>query len=206
MKKNQPKIILVLSAIMVAAIFRLIPHWPNFTPMAAIALAGGALVTNRFLGFALPIVAMFISDLLTVLFINYQWTTPSEYFTSPETALVYLSIVAMTALGAWFGGRNYSKSTTENSGKFFEKKFSTDLLNVSFLSALVFFLISNFGTWISAHSMMPKTFVGLIGTYEMGIPFFGYNLLGNIFYSFLMFGFFHAVTDFKTSLKRETIQ
>lgn len=206
MKKNQPKIILVLSAIMVAAIFRLIPHWPNFTPMAAIALAGGALVTNRFLGFALPLLAMFISDLLTVLFINYQWTTPSEYFTSPETALVYLSIVAMTTIGAWFGSRNYSKSTTENSGKFFEKKFSSDLLNVSFLSALVFFLISNFGTWISANSMMPKTFVGLIGTYEMGIPFFGYNLLGNIFYSFLMFGFFHAVTDFKTSLKRETIQ
>ena len=206
MKKNQPKIILVLSAIMVAAIFRLIPHWPNFTPMAAIALAGGALVTNRFLGFVLPLVAMFISDLLTVLFIKYQWTTPAEYFTSPETGLVYLSIVAMTALGAWFGSKNYSKSSTENSGKFFEKKFSTDLLNVSFLSALVFFLISNFGTWISAHSLMPKTFAGLLGTFEMGIPFFGYNLLGNVFYSFLMFGFFHAVTDFKASLKRETIQ
>jgi hypothetical protein len=206
MKKNQPKIILVLSAIMVAAIFRLIPHWPNFTPMAAIALAGGALVTNRFLGFVLPLAAMFISDLLTVVLINYQWTTPAEYFTSPETGLVYLSIVAMTALGAWFGSRNYSKSTTENSGKFFERKFSTDLLNVSFLSALVFFLISNFGTWISAHSLMPKTFAGLLATYELGIPFFGYNLLGNVFYSFLMFGFFHAVTDFKTSLKRETIQ
>ncbi len=206
MKKNQPKIILVLSAIMVAAIFRLIPHWPNFTPMAAIALAGGALITNRFLGFVLPLLAMFISDLLTVMFINYQWTTPVEYFTSSETGLVYLSILAMTALGAWFGNRNYTKSTTENTGKFFQKKYSTDLLNVSFLSALVFFLISNFGTWISAHSLMPKTFSGLIATYEMGIPFFGYNLLGNIFYSFLMFGFFHAVTDFKTSLKRETIQ
>jgi hypothetical protein len=53
--------------------------------------------------------------------------------------------------------------------------------------------------------MMPKTFAGLIGTYELGIPFFGYNLIGNIFYSFLMFGFFHAVTDLKLSAKRETI-
>lgn len=205
MKKNQPKVILVLSAIMVAAIFRLIPHWPNFTPMAAIALAGGALVTNRFLGFALPLVAMFFSDLLTVMFINYQWTTPAEYFTSPETGLVYLSVVAMTAIGVWFGNRNYSKTTSENSGKFFEKKYSTDLLNVSFLSALVFFLISNFGTWISASGLLPKTFAGLIGTYELGIPFFGYNLIGNIFYSFLMFGFFHAVSDLKLSAKRETI-
>ena len=206
MKKNQPKVILVLSAIMVAAIFRLIPHWPNFTPMAAIALAGGALVSNRILGFVLPIVAMFISDLLTVLFVNYQWTTPTEYFTSPETGLVYLAVIAMTAIGVWFGNRNYSKTTTDNSGKFFEKKYSTDLLNVSFLSALVFFLVSNFGTWISANGLMPKTFAGLIGTYELGIPFFGYNLIGNIFYSFLMFGFFHAVTDLKLSAKRETIR
>jgi hypothetical protein len=111
----------------------------------------------------------------------------------------------MTAIGVWFGNRNYSQTPSENSGKFFGKKYASDLLNVSFLTALVFFLVSNFGTWISSYGMMPKTFAGLIGTYELGIPFFGYNLIGNIFYSFLMFGFFHAVTDLKLSAKRETI-
>ena len=73
MKNSQPKFILVISAIAVAALFRLIPHWPNFTPMATIALMGGALVANRFLGFIIPLIALLISDVLTVTLINYRW-------------------------------------------------------------------------------------------------------------------------------------
>ena len=97
MKNSQPKFILVISAIAVVALFRLIPHWPNFTPMATIALMGGALVANRFLGFIIPLIALLISDVLTVTLINYRWISLEDYFTSPSTLILYSSFIAITA-------------------------------------------------------------------------------------------------------------
>jgi hypothetical protein len=66
MKNIQPKFIVVLTAIVVASVFRLLPHWPNFTPIATIALLGGSMISNRFLSFAVPVIAMVISDFLTI--------------------------------------------------------------------------------------------------------------------------------------------
>ena len=49
--------------IVLAAVTRLIPHPPNFTPIIAIGLFGGAYIQNRSLAILIPIGAMFISDL-----------------------------------------------------------------------------------------------------------------------------------------------
>src|SRR6266536_6661526 len=45
-----------------AALLRLLPHPPNFTPVAAIALFGGAHFARKFWAFAVPLAAMFVSD------------------------------------------------------------------------------------------------------------------------------------------------
>lgn len=59
----QNKRYLVLSlAIMLVALARLMPHPPNFTPVLAVALFGGALLPGR-LAFVVPLAAMLISDL-----------------------------------------------------------------------------------------------------------------------------------------------
>jgi hypothetical protein len=188
MKNTQPKLILVISAVAVAALFRLIPHWPNFTPMASIALMGGALVANRFLGFAIPLIALFISDLLTITLINYQWITVEDYFSSPSTLLLYLSFIAITAIGFLLRNRQSWKN----------------LATASLVSALIFFAISNFGVWLG--NTLPKTFAGLLATFELGIPFFSYNLLGNVFYTFLFFGIFHFIYSKNPQLAKETIK
>ncbi len=188
MKILQPKLIIVLSAIAVAAVFRLIPHWPNFTPMAAIALMGGALISNRLMGFIIPLIALFISDILTITFINYRWISLGEFFTSPSTALIYLSFILMTFIG--FGMRN--------------RQSWGNLAGASLLSAIVFFVISNFGDWMI--NTLPKTGAGLLATYELGIPFFGYNLLGNLFYSFLFFGLFHYFTTSNQRLAKQRVR
>lgn len=47
-----------------AALARLLPHPPNVTPITAMALFGGAYLANRKLAFALPLMAMFLSDLV----------------------------------------------------------------------------------------------------------------------------------------------
>ena len=107
MKNIQPKISLVFIVIAVAAFFRLIPHWPNFTPLAAIAMLGGAFVAHRALAFIIPLLAMFVSDILTVLLINYKYITVTEYFSSTGTALLYLSMIAMVGIGFLLKGKDH---------------------------------------------------------------------------------------------------
>lgn len=52
-----------------------------------------------------------------------------------------------------------------------------------FLSSLLFFIISNFGVWILGY---PKTIEGFFLCYFNAIPFFGYTILGDLFYCYLI--------------------
>ena len=49
---------------MAAALARLVPHPPNVTPIAAMALFGGACFANRKMAYLLPLAAMLLSDLV----------------------------------------------------------------------------------------------------------------------------------------------
>ena len=65
MNKNliNPKFLTLTLMILAAAFTRLIPHYPNFTAVGAIALFGGAYFSKKYLAFIVPIVALLISDL-----------------------------------------------------------------------------------------------------------------------------------------------
>jgi len=188
MKNIQPKFIVVLTAIVVASVFRLLPHWPNFTPIATIALLGGSMISNRFLSFAVPVIAMVISDFLTIQLINFRFITPAEYFSSLGTAFIYLGVVAMVAIGF-----------------FLRKSRSISSLAVASLAtAVIFFLLSNLGVWMN--NPLPKTMGGLLATYEMGIPFFAYNLAGNLLFTFLFFGAIQYVSSKRPELIRAYVK
>ena len=55
--------LIIILFIVFAAIIRLIPHPPNFAPITAMALFGGVYFKNRKLAYAIPLIAMIISDL-----------------------------------------------------------------------------------------------------------------------------------------------
>ena len=59
---NKKHLVIILF-IAVAAIFRLLPHLPNATPIAAMALFSGVYFTNKKYAFIIPLLAMFLSDL-----------------------------------------------------------------------------------------------------------------------------------------------
>ena len=59
MTANHTRILALLTAILGAAALRLIPHPPNFSPIDAMALFGGAYLGRRALAFAAPLGAMF---------------------------------------------------------------------------------------------------------------------------------------------------
>ena len=71
--------------IILAAIMRLIPHPPNFTPIIAMGLFSGFCIKNKTIAILLPIMAMFFSDLFLGFHLTIYW--------------VYGSLVIATILG-----------------------------------------------------------------------------------------------------------
>ena len=59
---NKRQLVIILF-IAIAAIFRLLPHLPNATPITAMALFSGVYFTNKKFAFIVPLIAMFLSDL-----------------------------------------------------------------------------------------------------------------------------------------------
>ena len=64
------------------------------------------------------------------------------------------------------------------------------------IGALMFFLITNFGVWVSGY-MYPMNVNGLIMCYIAALPFYKGTLLGFIFYSSFLFGAFESFKRIK---------
>lgn len=162
---------LVLILIFAAAISRLLPHWPNFTPVGAMALFGAAYFPRKIVALVAPLVALYISDLLlnNLLYAEYYdgftWAISSYW--------VYASFVLIIGIG--FLLRNRVSVWTVGGG--------------ALAASVIFFLITNFGVWASPLNILyPKNFAGLIACYTAGLPYFWNTLASNAFFSGLLFG------------------
>jgi len=168
-RKNMEKIsktgkilefLVALFLIFLGAILRLLPHPPNFAPIAAMALFGGANFSGA-LALIFPILALLISDY----FIGfYQFSL---------MAFVYLGFIISVFLGFWL--KNHKKWYT--------------IFAASLLSSILFFILTNFSVWAFTN-WYSKDFHGLIQCYLMAIPFFRNTLLGDLFYVTLFFGIY----------------
>lgn len=146
---------------------RLLPHPPNFTPVAALALFAGAHFASRYLAFLVPLLAMFLSDLAL------QVITGNGFHS--QAPLVYLSFVAVVGIGLWLQSR----------------RRPVLILGAALASSMVFFVLSNFGLWMEG-SLYPRTAEGLLTCFVMAIPFYGWTVAGDLFYSVVLFGLFSA--------------
>ncbi len=61
---NRQRFLFLTGMVLLAALSRLIPHPPNFAPIAALALFGGAEFGHKREAFIVPLAAMFLSDLI----------------------------------------------------------------------------------------------------------------------------------------------
>lgn len=57
------KQLIIISFILIAVLFRLVPHLPNVTPITAAALFSGVFLSDKKLAFIIPLAAMAISDI-----------------------------------------------------------------------------------------------------------------------------------------------
>ena len=89
----------------ILALSRIIPHPQNFTPILASAIMAPMLIKDRWFGMAIPIVAMFISDIV-IGFHPYQFVIYTTILTialvSPmHKNYLYLGIMAIGS-SVWF--------------------------------------------------------------------------------------------------------
>jgi len=58
----------------------------------------------------------------------------------------------------------------------------------SLAGSIQFFLITNFGSWLSMGDTYPRTFQGLVQCYAAGVPFYWRTLASDVIYAGLLFG------------------
>ncbi|MFO8130385.1 MAG: DUF6580 family putative transport protein [Bacteroidales bacterium] len=163
-----PKLTAIITIIAAGALMRFIPHWPNFTPIAAMALFGGAYLGRKALAFVIPLAAMFLSDLI----IGFH----------QDMVAVYIAFTFTVLLGWTLTHKKISAGS---------------VITRSLAASILFFLVTNFSAWLSI-PMYPKNVAGLLEAYaaglvffnngSLGISFFLNEVTGTLFFSGVLFG------------------
>lgn len=167
-KTLSPRFWVILSMIFTAAAFRLIPHWPNFTPIAAMALFGGAYMSRKYLAFLIPLTAMLVSDI----FLGFH----------TSMIAVYAAFAVTVGMGILIS----------------RKPRLLNVALASLGSTILFFLVTNFAAWLGSPlypqtfaGLLGSYTAGLAFLNDgNGISFFMNSLLGDLFYNTVLFGAF----------------
>jgi hypothetical protein len=145
----------------VAIMGRLLPHPPNFTPVAAVALFAG-----YFLGAARP-------ALLVALLVMFLSDAVIGFYDMRVMLVTYAALLLPALLGVRLHGRlNVLRLGTS-----------------SLVMSVVFFTASNMAWWAFS-GMYEATTAGLGRCFSAGIPFFRYTLVGDLFWTATIFGLF----------------
>ncbi len=115
---NRMRLLALLVAIFAAAAMRLVPHPPNFSPIAAMALFSGAYLPRRALAFVAPLAALLLSDLVLGFYAGMNFV----YFSFALTVLIGWAL-ASRRTPLWVGA-------------------------AAIASSLLFFVLTNFGMWL----------------------------------------------------------
>lgn len=119
MKLNVHSLWSVIAAVGIVALFRFIPHVPNFVPLTAIAIFGGARLKSRWMAVALVLAAMLLSDIA----IGFHSTL----------AFVYVSLAISVVLG----------------GMLREKAAPAGIFAATIAASLQFFVVTNLGVFLT---------------------------------------------------------
>jgi len=139
-----------------AAWSRLVPHWPNFTAVPAMALFSTAALGRRWQAYALPLLAMLVSDVALAIFVYGG----SAFLMMPA---VYSAIAATS----WIGTRM--------------RRNATSLVGAAVAATAVFFLGVNLYVWLISE-LYPPTLAGLLACYAAALPYAGTMLAATLVY------------------------
>lgn len=140
---------------------RLLPHWPNATPVAAMALVGGALFASRRTAILVPLIAMLLSDIAMGLVFG------AEYALHAAQPFVYACFLGTAMLGHAMRKQSVTRL----------------VLLGGTVSSVVFFLVTNAAAWYGS-TMYSQDVTGLLASYAAGLAFYEHG--GNFFLNHLV--------------------
>ena len=148
----------------------------NFSPMFAICLFGAAFYQEKRWSYLVPFCAYLLGDLGIGLLSGNM-----RYALYPNQPFVYGSVALMITLGFYLRN-NRTVWTVGGTG---------------LLSAVMFFLITNFGVWALGQGVRyPLTMAGFIDCYTMALPFFRNSLISMTIFLPVLFSRF-ALVEYK---------
>lgn len=154
-----PDLAAVAGLVGLDVIARLLPHAPNFTPVAASALFAVTVLRRRALGLVVPFLALALSDALLG---SYAWQV---------MAVVYLAM-ALPAAMALASPRLRAPALR---------------VPVILTGSLMFFASTNFAVWAFGGIYAP-TWEGLVKCYIAALPFLQYTVAGDLAWAAVLFG------------------
>jgi hypothetical protein len=183
--------VLIFLAIITRVITNRLQLW-NFNAIGASALFGGMMIRNKKAAYIVPLLALFLSDVFLQCFTDIQ-AFYGEFI--GQLFFTYGAFLLITFLATLI-----KKVTVLN------------VLLASIGTGVLFFLISNFGTFATT-DLYPHTFSGLMTCYAAGIPFyqpgnlfssFALNgIFGNLFFTGVLFGVWALVKQVDAMAKRQ---
>lgn len=157
----KPRFLTLVGMILAAAMTRLLPHPPNFAAIGATALFGGVQLESKPAAFAVPLVAMILSDVLL------------GFGFHPVLPFVYGSFALIVCVGRLVRRR----------------RSPLTIGGAALTGSVLFFVVTNLGVWLEG-DLYPRTLSGLVTCYVAALPFFGNTLAGDAVYTVLLFGGF----------------
>lgn len=158
--------------VLATALYRIFPNRPlGFAPQIAVAIFAGALfVKDKKIAFILPLLSMFISDLLyECLHLNGLSTIGGFY---KGQWVNYLLFMSLTAIGFLV---NIQKIAS--------------ILAGTIAAPTIFFILSNGLVWLKGGGYnRPKNMQGLLACYADGLPFYPNSIYSTVFFAALLFG------------------
>jgi hypothetical protein len=151
--------LLVAFLIVLDVAARLLPHAPGFLPVAASGLFAARVLRIPPLAVAVPMLGMIFSDV----------ALPSEDWRIQAVGFAAISIPAVAGILT----RNW--------------RGALPVVGIMIPSSILFFLLSNGAEWAFG-GMYPLTMDGLTQCYIAALPFLEKTMLGDLFWTAVLFG------------------
>lgn len=156
--------------------------WANFTPVGAVSLFGGAYFTDKKKAYLVPLLTLFLSDLL----INYLYFHKFVWFYS-SAIWVYISFALMVFIGTKITKINFA-----------------NVIMASLAAVVVHWLLTDIDPWLHGN-LYDKRSIGYFQSLVAAIPFERSLMLGNFVYGFVLFGGFELMKAKFPSLKIQRV-
>jgi hypothetical protein len=145
----------------------------HLMPVGALGLFAGARLRGAW-AYLVPALAMLVSDLLLIKPLaavgqaSFSWMTP----------IIYASFTLNVLLGRLLARTSWPVTA----------------FGGALAGSVQFFLVTNFAVWAGGDGVTyPRTFMGLLECYVAAAPFYRNTLAGDLLFSGLFFGVYHAL-------------